>query len=192
MTETQWNESDNPISMMEFAFEKQGIGSDSTQHRMGYRMNSGNVKGDSQFETAMHRFYIACCRQIWPLLPDKESRKGVEIAERWLDGNAPDSELNDCDYYVEGAAFGIDYRTSSDQVDQWISDVDAIPDSELNSLLHSQDVDGRDSYQLLKTAAYFAHYSIMYPAINPKGMPPKSYHQFLSPDLLRQYIKYAE
>jgi hypothetical protein len=44
---------------------------------------------------------------------------------------------------------------------------------------------------LLKSAAYFAHYAIMYPAMNPKGVPPQSYHQFLSAHLLRQHMQYA-
>ena len=191
MTESQWNESENAILMLEFVFDVRGIRSDSTRHRMGYRLNSGVVETDTKFETAMHRFYIACCRRIWPLLPDKESRNGVEVAEQWLDGHLSDSALNECDYHVEGAAFGIDYKSSPDELGGWISIVDAIPEPELNSLLSSHNADRPDSYQLLKSAAYFAHYAIMYPAMNPKGIPPENYHQFLSAELLRQQIKYA-
>ena len=105
--------------------------------------------------------------------------------------HVPDSDLSDCDYYVEGAAFGIDYKSSPDELDSWISSVDAIPKSDFRSLLCLQNEDRPDSYQLLKSAAYFAHYAIMYPAINPKGNPPESYHKFLSADLLREHIEYA-
>lgn len=88
-------------------------------------------------------------------------------------------------------AFGIDYKSSPDELDRWISDVDAIPESEIVAMLGIQMAERPDSYELLKSAAYFAHYAIMYPAMNPKGVPPKSYHQFLSADLLRQHMQYA-
>ncbi len=90
-------------------------------------MNSGAVSSQSTFETDLHRFYVACCRNIWPFLPDPQSRNGVEIAERWLNGNATDAELNDCDWHVEGAAFGIDYKTSPNELERWIADVQSIP-----------------------------------------------------------------
>jgi hypothetical protein len=191
MTESQWNTSESAIAMLEFAFDRQGIRSDSSRHRMGYCMNSGAVEVDSTFETTMHRFYVACCRRIWRLLPDQETQKGVEVAEQWLDGNTSDSELDDRDYHVEGAAFGIDYKSSPDELNRWISCVDAIPESELVALLGIQMAERPDSYELLKSAAYFAHYAIMYPAMNPKGVPPQSYHQFLSAHLLRQHMQYA-
>lgn len=155
-------------------------------------MNSGVVVKDSHFETIVHRFYLASCREIWCLLPDKETRKGVEIAEKWLDGDVADVELNACDYLVEGAAFGIDYKTSPDELNVWISNVDAISESKLTSILSLPTCERPDSYQLLKAAAYFAHYAIMYPAMNPKGIPPQSYHKFLSTNVLRQHMPYIE
>lgn len=187
MTELQWNECDNSILMLEFLFNIQSGRSDSARHQMGCCLS---FDSDEQFEMTLHRFYVASCRRIWRLLPDKETRKGVEIAEKFLDGYIPYTELNDCDYFVEGAAFGIDYKSSPDELKRWISGVDDFPKSDLFLLLSIPNADRPDSYELLKSAAYFAHYAIMYPAINPKGVPPQSYHQFLSADLLRQHIQY--
>src|SRR5262249_44342168 len=34
-----------------------------------------------ELSRALHRFYLACCRRIWKLLPQEESRDAVELAE---------------------------------------------------------------------------------------------------------------
>ena len=38
-------------------------------------------------------FTCACCRRVWPFLPDQRSREAVEVAERYADGMASDERL---------------------------------------------------------------------------------------------------
>ncbi|HKA21315.1 MAG TPA: hypothetical protein VKN18_23765 [Blastocatellia bacterium] len=51
----------------------------------------------------MKRYYLACCRVIWELLPQDASRNGVKVAERELDGLASATEIYEAEYHAEGA-----------------------------------------------------------------------------------------
>jgi hypothetical protein len=58
----------------------------------------------ASLDRLLRRYYLACCRRIWKLLPMDESRRGVEVAEHHLAGDATDEELRKAEWHAEGAA----------------------------------------------------------------------------------------
>jgi hypothetical protein len=135
----------------------------------------------------LHRYFVACCRRIWRLLPQEGSRRGIEVAERYLAGGATDEELSEVNWDVEGAAFNIDYSRQPEAIERWVAEVQAIPKEEIAAMLNPpgvmRDIDAR---KLLKQAAYFADYAMIYPHVTPKRGVPAGYSAFLSADLLRE------
>jgi hypothetical protein len=168
MTQTEWLHSADAPAMLQALWEASG-GDEATLVPM------------------LHRCFVACCRRIWRLLPQEVSRHGIEVAERYLAGEATREHLKQVRWDVEGAAFNIDYDCEPTAIEQWVADVKAIPNDELAAMLNSPgvmpDIDARE---LLKRAAYFVDYATTYPHLTPKRRVPESYVAFLSADLLRE------
>lgn len=68
MTEAEWDACADPTPMLEFL---RGTASD----------------------RKLRLFAVACCRKIWPLLPDEGNRAAVKLAERYADGLAEKADL---------------------------------------------------------------------------------------------------
>jgi hypothetical protein len=69
LTEAEWLKSNDPTALLEFLLE-QGLS-----------------------ERKARLLACACCRRVWPLLPDPRSRTAVEVGERFADGLASAVEL---------------------------------------------------------------------------------------------------
>ena len=78
MTESEWLAFADPTAMLE-AISTSG---DPVTDSMGRLVSDRKLR----------LFACACCRQIWHLLADERSRQAVEVAERYVDGEASDKE----------------------------------------------------------------------------------------------------
>jgi|SRR6516162_1380194 len=68
MSEQEWLDSTDPTPMLDFL--------------------RGKASGRK-----LRLFACACCRRVWPLLVERQSREAVEVAEQYADGTASDDNL---------------------------------------------------------------------------------------------------
>jgi hypothetical protein len=191
MTEEEWYHNDNAGVMLDYLWAQYGVSPAPIDLRFGGNMNAYSPGAMAGLDRALHGYYLACCRGIWKLLPQEASRRGVERAEQFLAGMVSGEELRKHNWDVEGAAFCIDYNTDPEAIGHWVAEVQAVPEAELQSMLHPPGtIHEIEPRELLKRAAYFADYAMLYPSLSPKGPPPMSYRVFLSADVLRQFVEY--
>jgi len=82
MTETEWLACTNPKPMLAY------------------------IRGKAT-ERKLRLFDVACCRRIWHLIQDEDSRKAIDVFEKYADGKADEVELDEArenSYDAHGAA----------------------------------------------------------------------------------------
>jgi hypothetical protein len=82
VTEVEWLASEDPLAMLSIRRQ---------WSENGIRIKDGPYFSDRQ----LRLFACACCRAVWGLLTDKRSRRAVEVAERFADGLAMESEFRE-------------------------------------------------------------------------------------------------
>jgi hypothetical protein len=191
VTQAEWLASEDPLAMLGAL-------------RDGWRGEEADLV------RLTHRYLLACCRAIWVLLPLEESRRGVEVAERYIDGQATREEFGTAEWDAEGAAFFLelfeweptgeedpearqarirheeDRRARSELLAR---QVQAIPPLELRRLVRPTANDLEISpRQLLSDAAYFADTAMCYPGIRPREGILEKHAKFLSTPVLREFV----
>src|SRR6185295_1877056 len=85
----------------------------------------------------LQKYFLACCRRIWRLLPEEDSRRGIELTEQYLDGRVDEQEFAHARYCAEAAAFHFDYAHEPEDLEkvaQSSREAEAIPRSELEAM----------------------------------------------------------
>ena len=169
MTEEEWLRSDDVVLMLRW-FRQEWRGEEADLDRL------------------LHRYCLACCRRIWRLLPQEESRAGIEVAERLVDGLATRDEFARAEWLAEGAAFTIDQDSEHESIASWCDEVSRIPPEEFDAMIQSpRPGDDLSPRSLLEHAAYFVDTAMCYPGIGPKESIER-YRLFLPAPLLREVV----
>ena len=188
MTENEWLICEDAASMFDNVWEQEPFVSLASKFTRG--STDEEWQSNLEVEKPLYRFYLASCRNIWQLLPQEESRKGVELAEEFVAGNISWEKVSDYNYYTEGAAFNIDYDVEPKQIEKWVKEVESVSGKTFQGLLSSERAYSELGPRgILLDAAYFADHAMMYPCLTPKGPPHKHTH-FMFAGLLREYIDY--
>jgi hypothetical protein len=167
MTEAEWQTSTDAVAMI--ALLRQLFADD-----------------QATLDRMLHRYYLACCRAIWKLLPDRRSRNAIVVAERYLEGQAGDDDLYKAEWSAEAIAFGMTYE-GQPKVHQWIAQVEALPVDELRAMIHPPEaIANLSTHTLLTRAAWFADFAVSFTHLVKRRLPwSADYFLFLSPQLLR-------
>jgi hypothetical protein len=148
-----------------------------------------------QGDLKLYLYLLACCRNIWPLLPQPEMREAVEYSYRYLDGEVSYEQHDKAVWRLEGELYsGVEYYANRpglpvpEEIAGWVAIVDAIPVEQLMAIAGcGGEVLPENRLLLLRDAGYFAFHAIC-------SMPGCSlvllnaYKRFMSPSLLRMHF----
>lgn len=64
-------------------------------------------------KTELQLFFIDCCKRYLHLLPHKEFRTALELAEQFSSGLISKQQVSEYNWYTEAAVFSMDYDTDT-------------------------------------------------------------------------------
>ena len=169
------------LSRLELHYDRERWDRAQSVYGMLYWLRIKHPKTYQVLKPNIHRYLVANCERIWHLLPNKNSRLGIECAKAWLRGEMSEMELYQKNYYVEGAAFFFDYAKDEEDIEEIKTLIDGTP--ELLSLDFDQ------ARNKLKDAAYLADKAMMFPFLKGatwRWWSRKDY--LLDPELFRKFL----
>jgi hypothetical protein len=114
------------------------------------------VVARSASDRKLHYHAIASARKLALLLPNPASLGGIDVLERYVEGEAEADEISKVSWDVEGAAFGFDFyeRLQHPSVTTWIREVERLPQNVVSDLVGDTWSVPEDALRLLNSAAF--------------------------------------
>jgi len=189
MTKDDWFQCNDAAIMIQYLWTREPF--HSIAEKFKNYPNSEDFTDYQNITLPLYKYYLACCREIWLLLPQEESKKGIRLAEQYIDGRVSWDKISEYNWDVEAAAFTFEYDSEPEKIKTWVKEAESFSGELISKILNNDDNKKKiDTRSLLMDAAYFADYAMIYPSIQPMGLPSSSYHKFLFHDLLREYVEY--
>ncbi|WZO99543.1 hypothetical protein EP7_001150 [Isosphaeraceae bacterium EP7] len=169
MTEEEWLRSDDAAGMLLWL--------------------RANWPGDeANLDRLVKKYCLACCRRIWKLLPHINSRKGIKVTRRFLEGTAALEEFERASWDAEGAYFEISYGTNPGKLARWQKQVGEISPDQIrlltNPVARGDEIVTKD---LLTHAAYFAYLATCFHG-RKSQYPYRLFNAFMPAPMLRDLI----
>jgi len=123
MTRDEWLQCTDTSQMLDFLWASEPYHSVSEVFKDC--KTTENWKDYESIIRPLHKFYLASCRAIWPLLPQEESKKGVEITEQYIEGKVSWDELSKYGWLSEAAAFTFDYSNDQTEIERWVKNAES-------------------------------------------------------------------
>ena len=163
MTADEWEASDDALGMLWAVYRRR--------------------RDDPAVDRRIQRYYLACCRGIWELLPQEGSRHGVEVAERCAGGKATTDEVAVACRGVVGAVNYFD-DVAPAAMAGWARGVESLSPAARAALVHTDEGRRLGGRELLRLAASFVRFVVSDRRVR-HSWPSKDYAAFLSAPLLR-------
>jgi hypothetical protein len=165
MTADEWEASDDALEMLKAV--------------------RGKWRDQAALQQALQRYYLACCRAVWPLLPHPRTRRGVEAAERYLDGLASAEDLDRADRDAQWAAHDVESGVYPDIDAARAQAAEALSSGRLRLAPPVDDGSGAPRRHPLNEAAWFAAHAVGYRHDKYMKVRERWYARFHSARLLR-------
>lgn len=185
MTREEWDTTDDGLEMLLW-FRRSWLGNRSDRDRL------------------TQRYFLACCRKIWRLLPDEYSRRAIKVAERHNVGRATRKEWRDAVREAEAGwiyfqevktGLSLAEEENPEQLGRWIGEIASIPAEELRGMVRPRS--SGEAYspgELLELASGFVEFSVeSYGGWGERAWELHrhqldEYQMFLSAPLLREIV----
>ena len=138
---------------------------------------------EADAELLLSRYFLACCRKVWRLLPHEASRAAVEANERYNNGLATDDEVRRAEWHAEAVWIDFDEDPTPEDVVRWAEEVARITPAELAAMLPgSRPGDDLSPLGLLQDAAYLPFFC------GPGFEENEGFRRFLPATLFREMV----
>ncbi len=132
------------------------------------------------------RYLLACCGKYIKYRSSGNLETGIGVAKRFIAGYASQKQLRDCEWVLEGEAFGVSFYIEPMVEGQFSIDTEMLND--LRKVRISERLTHKEAVEYLELLAYFIDDVICYCLWTSDEFIQSKFRQFLSPQLFKIYF----
>ena len=131
-------------------------------------------------------YLLACCEKYAKYRTSGNLSKGLKVAKKYIKGHATWKQIHDCEWLLEGEAFGIEYYESGElhigvPIDQYML-------NDLKKVRVCERLSYKEAIQYLEDLAYFIDAVFCYCSHELNRVPSIKYNKFYNKKLFNRYF----